>query len=68
MQDYLIRILDKNDVPYISSTHKLSSTHAAVGTALKVARGKPFEVWSDGRCLYASNPVARSPHPPGLAA
>jgi hypothetical protein len=68
MQEFQIRILDEQDVPYISSTHKLASTHAAIGTALRVARGKPFEVWAEGRCLYASNPVVRAPRPPGLAA
>ncbi|MDB6111904.1 MAG: hypothetical protein JWR69_3654 [Pedosphaera sp.] len=68
MQEYQIRILDENDVPYIGSTHKLFSTHAALGSALRMARGKPFEIWSGGRCLYASNPVARTPQPPGLAA
>jgi hypothetical protein len=67
MQEYQIRILDDNGVAYISSAHTLFSTHAAVGLALRAARGKPFEVWSEGRCLYASNPVAGT-QPPGLAA
>jgi hypothetical protein len=60
MQEYQIRILDSDDVPYISATHRLFSTHAAVGWALKIARGRPFEIWSEGRCVYASNPAVRA--------
>lgn len=68
MQEFQIRILDENDVPYISSSHRLHSTHTAVASAMRIARGRPFEVWCEGRCVYASHPSARSPQPPGIAA
>jgi hypothetical protein len=56
MQDFEIRILREDGMPAVLSTMKLYSAQSAIGAALRLARGRPFEVWSQERCVYSSIP------------
>lgn len=68
MQHFEIRILGEDGSPFITSTLELYSTHSAIGSAVRIARGRPFEVWCDGRCVYASVSGNRPPPSPYGAA
>jgi hypothetical protein len=68
MTEYEIHILSR-DGSSIVSTLKLFSVQGAISSAVRIARGRAFEVWSEGRCLYAG--AARAvppPAPPGQPA
>jgi hypothetical protein len=54
MSEFEIRILNSDGSPSVMTTLNLFSTQSAVGSALRLARGRPFEVWREGRCVYCS--------------
>lgn len=63
MTEFEIRILTPDGRPGIATTLSLFSAQSAIGAALRLARGRPFEVWGDGRCLYTS--IVPAVPPPG---
>ena len=54
MSEFEIRILNLDGSPSIRTTLRLFSTQSAVASALRLARGRPFEVWEEDRCVYTS--------------
>ncbi len=64
MTEFEIRILNDDGRPSIVTSLTLLSTQSAIGSAVRVARGRPFEVWGEGRCLYASVATPGTSPPP----
>lgn len=62
MSEFEIRILNRDGSPSITTTLTVYSAQSAIGSAVRLARGRAFEVWSEGRCVYTS--VAAQPAPP----
>lgn len=60
MTDFDIRILNPDGSASIVTTMSAFSTQSAIGSAVRLSRGRQFEVWGEGRCLYTSAPSAAS--------
>jgi hypothetical protein len=61
MHEYEIRLLriDRTTVTCIEVVHL--NDHAAVRAAKKMAEARPFEVWRDLDCIFASPAGSRLP-------
>ena len=55
MHEYEIRILKNDGSTGVIMQEVHLSTHAAVNKARRLAGEKPFEVWSDDRCVYSTS-------------
>jgi hypothetical protein len=53
METYEIRILRWDGTAAVSTHQKYLNADAAITAARLLARGRPFEVWSDDYCVYA---------------
>lgn len=65
MTEFEIRILKDDGRPSVMTSLTLLSIQSAIGAAVRLARGRPFEVWGDGQCLYTSVAAPHTPSPSG---
>lgn len=52
MHEYELRVLMGGEICAIRSEIYLNAT-SATHAAFRFAKGQPFEVWCDGRCIYS---------------
>lgn len=64
MHEYEIRILKSDGSTGVIMQEVHLSTHAAVNKARRLAGERPFEVWSDDRCVYSTADKPSSPGGP----
>jgi len=51
MQEYEIRIQNRQDAPAIVTVASQMSDRDAIHSARKIALGRQFEVWRGGECI-----------------
>jgi len=61
MHEYEIRILKNDGSTGVIMQEVHLSTNAAVNKARRLAGERPFEVWSDDRCVYSTASTPSSP-------
>jgi hypothetical protein len=69
MHEYEIRILQAGDSPSLITAEIHLSDTAAIRSARKMARGRPFEVWRGVECISGRARLSEPPakHPPDTA-
>jgi hypothetical protein len=65
MNEFEIRILNRDGSPSITTSLTVYSVQSAIGSAVRLARGRPFEVWTEGRCVYTNGATIPPPPPAG---
>jgi len=66
MQHYEIRVLKDNGSLSLKMGNDYINSNAAIAAALRISKGKPFEVWRGDYCVYARD--RNDPLPPYPAA
>jgi hypothetical protein len=55
MQHYEIRVLKDNGSLSLKIGNDYLNSNAAIAAARRISKGRPFEVWRDDYCVYATD-------------
>jgi hypothetical protein len=54
MESYEIRVMSSDGQPSLVFNQQYPTIKAAVAAGFRLSRGKPFVVWTEDRCVFAS--------------
>jgi hypothetical protein len=61
METYEIRVMAPDGQPSLVFNQQYLDVRAAVAVGFRISKGKPFVVWSEDRCVFASTEPPASP-------